>query len=99
MDTLAPQPFLHQLMQLQSRVLAMSPETRLKDVLRAIAEACNEVLRGDFCVVQPYDQTHDRFLAGQFTAAGLPNAETFPWTEPRPDGATRAALAAGLLTI
>jgi len=98
-DTLALQPFLHQLMQLQSRLLAMSPETRLKDVLRAIAEACNEVLRGDFCVVQPYDQTHDRFLAGQFTAAGLPNAETFPWTEPRPDGATRAALAAGLLTI
>jgi GAF domain-containing protein len=91
-------PF-ERLAQLQPSLLAIGPDTRLPDVLTVVAEAANDVLGGHFCVVQPYDQSSDRFLVDQFTPGGTPAAKAFKWTEPRSDGTARAALNEGLLTI
>lgn len=77
----------------------MRPDTRVTDVLRAIAEVANEVLRGHFCVVQPYDAENDRFLLEQFTTGGTPEATTFKWNEPRPHGSARTTLEKGLLIV
>jgi GAF domain-containing protein len=90
---------LDKLAELQSTLLAIGPETRRTDVLTAIAKAANDVLGGHFCVVQPYDQSNDRFLVDQFTPGGAPEAEAFKWTEPRKDGTARTALNERLLIV
>lgn len=90
---------LEKLIQLQSDLLAINADTRLTDVLKAIAEAANDVLGGHFCVVQPYDQISDRFLVNQFTPGGAPEAASFTWREPREHGTARAVLAQGLLVV
>jgi GAF domain-containing protein len=90
---------LEKLAQLQSNLWAIGPDTRLTDVLTAIAEAANDVLAGHFCVVQPYDQNGDRFLVEQFTAGGAPGARGFKWAEPRKQGTARTALNEGMLIV
>lgn len=87
------------LAKLQSDLLAIGPDTRLSEVLTVIAETANEVLGGHFCVVQPYDQSNDRFLVDQFTPGGAPEAKAFKWTEPREDGTARTALNEGRLIV
>jgi GAF domain-containing protein len=90
---------LEKLIQLQSDLLAIDADTRLTDVLKAIAEAANNVLGGHFCAVQPYDEASDRFIVEQFTPGGAPEAKSFTWRAPREHGMARSALEKGLLVV
>lgn len=90
---------LERLAELQPDLLAIGPDTRLTDVLTAIAETANDVLGGHFCVVFPYDQSSDTFIMEQVTAAGAPEAINFHWTRPIPSGTVRTALQVGVLII
>ena len=92
------EPLAEKLIQLQESLLAMGPDTRVTDVLSAIAEAANDVLGGHFCVVFPYDEQSDTFIMDQVTPTGAREALDFQWTRPRPNGTVRTALKEGMFT-
>lgn len=82
-------------------ILSIGAVKDLKDVLEDIAQKTSTFLGGEFCVVQPYEQSSDQFLLNQFTAGGNPKAKSFTWTEPRPYpyGSARTTLKDGIMPI